>query len=912
MLSWIHFAYQIINSYSSVFIIEFFSLCTKVIFLSIALSQGLRSQKTHPAWLFLLLAIIGSIFSNIGWIASISHKLCLTNIDYCFILFVIRIAWIFEIIFYQALTCFIESLSSFKPLLHWHQKTFIALSSLLALGFCYVAIFEFNSTDPRPQFETFLFAISYRYIFIIILPSIILAIRRIYRENLPKILCQQLKILIVGIICPIVISDFIQLYPFAFFQNYVASNLAVVSLSTLFITYGFYYSARRVMGLRFLNFQHHVKSFGSFNFVDGFKLVLSQLSYVNNPKDLRLITQNFFKDAFDIPLSRTHLYVRNLDAAKDVSLEPEINAVEAIVENFASRYDTISCNMAKFFRRIKIAIFDELVFSNFYEESDTRKDVIDFLERINADIFLPIYDRNTIIAYIVIERDARINNFYSAVERDEMVIFASYLGNIINLHQNGNIPVIVQREKEIREELYKKHQEIEKYKESFRSFLRDTKQRKIGILFYKGRHFTFGNKVAQEMLLVDPNKQEGHPLTILLKTLVRQVEIYRSAQTRFAKDAKGDKIVLSALPHLEQHNIIITIYYPEVADVVKEQIELLKNPSDWDYLLYLETTKSGQIINQLIPNAGERLLNFKIELLKMSLCRKALLLEMQEEDLIPTVEILHHLSMRETLHILHLKAPEQRNETAIKLFGINPIYGVQQEQSLLEKLNNVGTLFIQNIHLLDPETQQHLVEFLKYGFFHIFKSDHRVTSNVRIICSSSQNLQMLAQEGRFSRALCNELKQTTLIMPSLLTLSDQELDGLVEGFAEQVTKTQDFKNLLQFTDKEKSKIFSNRPVSLQEFKQKIQNILLLKSKKNNILHETQFDPAYHVSDPDLVEAARLGKKALKDPRLLTLLWEKFDKNQNRIAIFLGVNRSSVNRRCKKYNLEVDVNDSALT
>ena len=30
---------------------------------------------------------------------------------------------------------------------------------------------------------------------------------------------------------------------------------------------------------------------------------------------------------------------------------------------------------------------------------------------------------------------------------------------------------------------------------------------------------------------------------------------------------------------------------------------------------------------------------------------------------------------------------------------------------------------------------------------------------------------------------------------------------------------------------------------------------------------------------------------------------KFEKNQNRIATFLGVNRSSVNRRCKDYNLE---------
>ena len=52
----------------------------------------------------------------------------------------------------------------------------------------------------------------------------------------------------------------------------------------------------------------------------------------------------------------------------------------------------------------------------------------------------------------------------------------------------------------------------------------------------------------------------------------------------------------------------------------------------------------------------------------------------------------------------------------------------------------------------------------------------------------------------------------------------------------------------------------------------------------------------------LIEASRLGKHALRDPKLLALLWSKF-KNQNAIATFLGVNRSSVHRRCREYNIQ---------
>ena len=59
-----------------------------------------------------------------------------------------------------------------------------------------------------------------------------------------------------------------------------------------------------------------------------------------------------------------------------------------------------------------------------------------------------------------------------------------------------------------------------------------------------------------------------------------------------------------------------------------------------------------------------------------------------------------------------------------------------------------------------------------------------------------------------------------------------------------------------------------------------------------------FNPVFHMNDPELIEAARLGKYALKDRKVMTLLWHKF-KNQNHIATFLGVNRSSINRTLQR-------------
>jgi len=309
------------------------------------------------------------------------------------------------------------------------------------------------------------------------------------------------------------------------------------------------------------------------------------------------------------------------------------------------------------------------------------------------------------------------------------------------------------------------------------------------------------------------------------------------------------------------------------------------------------------LINKLIPGDGFTLLNFKIELLKVALSKKAILLDMMDQDLQSTAEIINHISMRDELYVIALQRPPHNFDIAIKLFGINPIFGIlgNQNRPLLETLNGVGTLFIKNIHFLDLETQDALALFIRYGFYTILKSDQKVASDVRIICSSNQNLSSLTQAGKFSKELFQELKTTTLSMPSLIELPEDELQTLADGFTQQALTNDALDHILLLNDKEKKSFLNNRPISLQELKTRIQQLLIKKSKKNMIYQEVAFNNAYDVTDPDLIAAARLGKQALKDQRVMILLWNKF-KNQNKISTFLGVNRSSVNRRCKEYNL----------
>ena len=863
--------------------------------LAVRQSDGRLLAKRTIRLLFGILILLMLI--DTAWIIKLVKDLWIPSIDFRVHLFVLRISWAFHTFQQFSKLLFIDALSKTQNKTRLVQSIFFGMSIIFACCFLYISILYLDGTRIPLEFKLFTII---PWVNLLLAGFCLLAIlSKLQEKKVPKIIKTQLKTIITYFFIPSLFFDLIQLFPFSMTPNFFGQNYLSVSVASLVPTYALYYCAKQLMKLRFLNIHTHVQSDQRFNFIDDFKDVLQNLSLVSSPKELGYVSQRFLKDALDIPITKTTFHIRNLDS----SHPEQLPLAQTLVENFI----TINQNnraMIDFVKKNRlIFIRDEIEFNHFSSPNPTSGQVVQFLEGINADIFIPIFEKKTLNAYIIIERDARTNSLYSDVERDEMLIFARYIGTIVKLLRTRNLNELLIQQKSLREELLAKHQEINQYKESMRSFLRSNKMHTVGIIFYKKRKFTLANPTAKSLVTVNLNTQAGHPLTQKIKKMAQHVEEFKSPQTSFILNAEGERIVLTAFYNAEHNNVIITVAYPEVSDVLKKQIEALKDPSRWDYLLYLETTKSGKLVNQLIPGSGEHILNFKIDLLKMALTPKAIMLEMPEEDLRSTVEIIHHISLRETLHIVAMQSPEKDDlTTGIKLFGLNPIFGGNTEQPLLEKLDSTGTLFIQNIHHLSLETQEYLTEYIKCGWFKLIKSDQKKTSNVRLIFSTNQDLAILVEEGKFSKSLYAVLKHITLVLPPLYSLPQEELSQLADELTEQALRTSTFKNMLELTDKEKMKLTHKKPVSLHEFKEKVQYILVNKSKKNDIYEDTEFDAAYNISDPQLVEAVRLGKHALRDPKIMTMLWNKF-QNQNKMATFLGVNRSSVSRRCKEYNLE---------
>lgn len=826
------------------------------------------------------------------------------------IVFLIRMNWAFFITQYQSLALFLEHLTTKKIQFTSLSNiiTFI-VNGVISSVFLYIAFFYYYPYKPVDgtinitSYEISLTQICYAYLPFLFAPKFYSLYKKTQAQEIPAIISYQLRYLITFFI-PYLILQTINCRnsylgrPFTHFFSNVTG--IIFPITTILCTCAIYFVGKKMIGLRFLNMRKNVESKEKFDFLSQFKDILEQLSYATALKELAHITQSFFQSAFAIPLGRTRLYIRKENSDNADFGNFDIVNIGENVEHFIQLQENQP--ILQELKRSKIFIRDEIHFSYFYEEDAHNKKILEFLDSIHADIFLPIYERSTITSYVIVEQNSRPNQLFTNKERDEMLVFTSYLSNIINILKYSKFETLHHRNKELAEELYLKHQENNQYKESIRSFMRSSKDRKIGIVFYKNRRFSIANEAAQKLIAIDINTALGHPLTQAFKSVAQRVQGYKVSQSTITQDANGQRVVVAGVPGLEENVTILLIYYPEISDIIKMQFDQLKDPSAWDYLLYLETTQSGQLINQLIPSNNEKLLSFKINLLATALGKKATLLQIPEYDLLEMVQLIHDISLRQTLHILKLSEPEKNNEAMLALFGLNPLMQKEEMPALLEKLDNVGTLFIENIENLNTDTQNALAHYISYGFFNKFKSEHKIFSNVRIICSTHKDLLELTHKGSFSKTLFNELQRASLTMPSLNTLSKSEIDQLAQEYAEQITATDTCKNLLALTEKDKLRINTDRPLSLREFRENVQRLLILKSSKNNIAEITEFNPAYNISDPEIAQVVRLGRKALKDPQAMGLLWEKL-KNQNKIATLLGVNRSSVNRRCIEYNLK---------
>jgi hypothetical protein len=795
----------------------------------------------------------------------------------------ICIAWIFSCIKPHFFGLFLEQLTEKNFYLKFYHKIIFAIETIIS------SLFIINMINIIQGKEPLVLAINlYYFATIFWFIATIKILQGLSSHKIPLILKEQLKFLFYYFLVPHFIFILFELFPIILWGDKQIESIA--ALQSILIAIFMKLCFKKIIRFRFLNMSKHVQIYKKLSNDIDFKEALEQINVASTIQEFSYITQQLINKQFDNNKAFVHFYIRSIENNED--------QLQQKIECFLNRNDSIVKESIDIIQQHKILIRHELEFDEFYTDNPKATELGQFLRLIECDIFIPIIGNKNIIGYIAINFEEK-NVLLSQEQINKLIIFAQFLSPAIHLMLQKDLYHVLHDSKLTQEALYEKTQEINQYKESIKQLLKDRIEHHIGIIFYKNHHFAFKNLEAQTLLGINPNLDDKHPTSATILNFVQQIEKYQTTQNMYITSPNGSKLIITGMPQAEINaGILLIVRKPEATDLIKMHIDALKDPSERDYLLYLQTTKTGIAINKLIPSSDEVFLKIKIELFKSILQRTILLIQGDEQDRTHITTIIHNFADETGTIATHSASDEN---IGIKLFGINQLLQETQESSLLEK-SQQGTIVINDIEDLNVITQQKIVQYIKYGIFTPFKSEQRKFSNARIICSTNYDLATLEAEGKIIPELSTELKKHILNIPSLITMHEEKLNDLIDQYMYQNLQEHGTQRIVALCKKNKEALIAQRIGSIFELQQKVLSYMTLKAQ--NKLQINKPEAIAKIIDstcPELQLAGQLGKHALKDVQLMKKLWDKLG-SQTKIAELLGVNRSSVSRRCKDYHL----------
>jgi len=781
-------------------------------------------------------------------------------------------------------------------------KTAYCVGSLLSSAMLALAMWDIAGGS---YYQTPIIRLTYFYICFIYVQATIIAWKGIYfrRYKLPKIKREQLRFLTFYLLVPHALSNVLSISPFhiSYTSGIQDFNIGLKSITTVLLIGMLHYCAKNLLKLRFLNVHKQVSPETGHHFTTDFKPILEQMSSISTMEELKRIVIQFITKTYHLPTPSVAFYVREHDDHKDLQDNHQDHEY-ARAEEFLQTYIFHDTATLRALHEEKIVIQDEVAFSYEYHPTHARSVMLDMCRQLEIAAFIPIFRYDRIVGYILIEDDAR-KELFTQREQDELLMFAHYLSNVIHLLAHRDVHQVMAREKRLQDQLHQRERELEQYRESIRSCVQASYEKSIGVILYKSRYFYIRNKTAHEMMGIDPNRDKGTSLARELRNIVNRVETRRQRQTVHTRNMHQQSLTISATTELEGNGIIITLHYPEVADTINQYAHILGHDNAWNYLLYLETTQAGHELDHLIPGKSEYMLQVKMSVLQAALSRCPVLISGAHEDALEVTSFIHKASDRDMFHRLTLEEPERNGHVIHALFGTasrEPFLDFSQ----LEQLHEHGTLCLENMHFLSFATQKQLAHYITYGHFQKENSEYKLMSDVRIIGTTSSSITALLEQGTLLPSFHKSIPHV-ITLPDVSHISMAEFCRLVDAILYQLMPQDVPHRLLAWSNSDYTYLRRQGVQSIHELRYEIAQHVRYKSSQHTT--PSHSEKATIAQEPTLFRAAQLGKEALKDREMMIFLWNMF-KSQNKIATLLNVNRSSVNRRIKQYQLHYESHD----
>ena len=243
-----------------------------------------------------------------------------------------------------------------------------------------------------------------------------------------------------------------------------------------------------------------------------------------------------------------------------------------------------------------------------------------------------------------------------------------------------------------------------------------------------------------------------------------------------------------------------------------------------------------------------------------------------------------------------------------EIFGIDKgaMPGVDKVRKGKLDLAQGGTLFLNEVSYLTPEVQHRLVKFYETKTYYRVGGSDEVINDVRIIATTTRDIEKMVKEGRFSEDLYYKLNIIPFRIPTLRD-RPEDIPVLTSYFSDHVAREGGYLKK-QFSEQAMKALLKYEwPGNIRELRNFIERIYILTPGEFIDLHDVRFaglsGKEGERMDQDAMSTFREARAQFEKEYLLKKIAEN-GGNISKTAEVIGLERSYLHRKIKSYGIEV--------
>jgi two-component system response regulator HydG len=211
------------------------------------------------------------------------------------------------------------------------------------------------------------------------------------------------------------------------------------------------------------------------------------------------------------------------------------------------------------------------------------------------------------------------------------------------------------------------------------------------------------------------------------------------------------------------------------------------------------------------------------------------------------------------------------------------------------ELASGGTLFLDEIGNLPLNLQSKLLSVIQNRIINPVGSNKNIEIDIRLICATNKDLYNMVESGEFRQDLLYRINTVEINLPPLRKRKD-DINILADSFLKKFSNRYNKTGLKISAKAAKDLKEYGWPGNIRELKHLVERAVIM--SENNIIEEHDF--ALKKKKVDEISDSLNVEKVEKNTIIKAI--EKFDGNYSKAANELGMGRSTLYRKMKKYGI----------